>query len=209
MIYAFCNKKGGVGKTTLALNFAAFLAKKGQKILVIDADEQGSALDCSLARQEAPILTTIGLPRANLHEQIKTLKTGYNSVIIDTPAGDSDITESAMTAANVVIIPVQASCLDSWATHDIIKTAEKIKIFNKKLKCFFVINRQIKNTFLARGIKDCLVDYSATILDSQVTGRVTYAETFARGHSVFDDVKNTVAINEISELSEEILRRSK
>lgn len=64
MIYALLNHKGGVGKTTLAVHIAAALAKRGRRIMLVDADPQGSALDWSASRQAEPLFPVIGLPQS-------------------------------------------------------------------------------------------------------------------------------------------------
>jgi chromosome partitioning protein len=70
MIIAVLNQKGGVGKTTLAVHIAAGLALQGHKVLLVDADPQGSARDWAAARVNALLFPVVGLDRPTLHRSV-------------------------------------------------------------------------------------------------------------------------------------------
>ena len=146
MIVGVLNQKGGVGKTTLSVNLAAAMARNGERILLIDADPQGSALDWAAARQGEPLFSVVGLPRATVHKEIGTIGKGYDHIIIDGPPRVTDLARSAIMASNVVLIPVQPSPYDVWAADEVVKLIDEARVYKESLKSCFVVNRKIANT---------------------------------------------------------------
>ena len=120
MILGVLNQKGGVGKTTLSVNIAASLARTGARVLLLDADPQGSALDWAAARAGEPLFSVVGFPRPTIHKEIAQLGLGYDHVVIDGPPRVTDLARSAIMASDVVLVPVQPSIFDIYATREFI-----------------------------------------------------------------------------------------
>lgn len=186
MIYGILNQKGGVGKTTLSTNLAASLARTGARVLLIDTDPQGSALDWAAARKTDPLFPVLGLPRASIHREISQIGQDYDHIIIDGPPRVTDIARSAIMASNVVVIPVQPSPYDIWAAEEVVKLIDEARVYSESLKSVFVINRKITNTAIGRDAAEALAAYPVPTLSAAVGQRVIFAEAAAQGLAVYE-----------------------
>ncbi len=209
MIISLLNQKGGVGKTTLAIHLAVALAKKKKRVLLVDADPQGSAMDWSANRESETSLPVIGLPKATLHKELPKMESDYDFIIIDGSPRVYDVARSALMASNIVLIPVQPSPYDVWAAKEIVDLLEDIKPFKENLKNAFVINRKIVNTAIGRDVNEALADYHLPVLKSQISQRVGFAESAAIGQTVLETEPNSLASKEINALVKEILEMAK
>ena len=196
-VVGFLNQKGGVGKTTLAIHVAEALARQGKKVMLIDADPQGSALDWAASRQGDPLFAVAGLPRASIHKELPTLAKGYDVVLIDGPPRVYDVARSAIMASDLILIPVQPSPYDVWAAKEIVDLMREATVFKPNLKSAFVINRKITNTALGRDVSDALAEYPVPVLQASICQRIALAESAAHGQTVFENSPATPAGKEI------------
>lgn len=209
MIVGVLNQKGGVGKTTLSVSIAASLARSGARVLLIDADPQGSALDWSAAREGAPLFSVVGLPRASVHKEIGQVGQGYDHIIIDGPPRVTDLARSAIMASDLVLIPVQPSPYDIWAADEVVKLVQEATVYKESIKSVFVVNRKIANTAIGRDVGEALAAYPVPVLAATVTQRVIYAEAAAQGKAVFEIDAEGPAAAEIDALVSELMEYAK
>ena len=209
MIIGLVNQKGGVGKTTIAVNVAASLARAGSRVWLIDADPQGSSLDWAAARQCEPLFSVVGLPRASVHREIGQLGQGYDYVIIDGPPRVTDVARSVIMAADLVLVPVQPSPYDIWAAEEVMRLIAEARVYKESLKAAFVVNRRIANTAIGRDIGEALSAYPVSTLVASITQRVVFAEAVAQGLAVHEMPQAGPAVAEIEAVASEVLEFSR
>lgn len=209
MIVGVLNQKGGVGKTTLSINLAACLARTGARVLLIDADPQGSALDWAAARQGDPLFSVVGFPRATIHKEIAQLGQGYDHIIIDGPPRVTDLARSAIMASDIVVIPVQPSPYDIWAAEEVVKLIAEARVYKENIKSVFVVNRKITNTAIGRDVREALAAYPIHVLDAAIAQRVVFAEAAAQGQAIFEIDPTGPAVAEMEAVAAELLEYAK
>ena len=209
MIVAFLNHKGGVGKTTLALHVAGAWAAQGKRIVVVDTDSQGSALDWSeqRAKEGLPrLFGVLGLARDTLHVETPEIARDVNHVVIDGSCRIALLMRSAMLAADLALVPTQPSPFDGWASSETLRLLHEARLFHPRLIARFVLNRCGARTLIASEIAEALAKHEPAALASRVGQRVAFAEAARTGRLVSEVPRGGQAAREVSALAAEIER---
>lgn len=202
-VIAVLNQKGGSGKTTISTNLARSFQLAGNDTLLIDSDPQGSSMDWYAAHKDNPVEVDF-IPKPILESKIRKIKKDF--VIIDGAPQASDLAISAILASNLVIIPVTPSPYDIWASEDLINLVkQRIQITKGKLRAALVISRAIKNTKIGKEVVDILKGYELPILTARTHNRIIYSNSAMSGQTVFDEIPQGEASQEINAIMKECL----
>ncbi|GAE52558.1 hypothetical protein XPR_2406 [Xanthomonas arboricola pv. pruni MAFF 301420] len=205
-VIAVLNQKGGSGKTTIATHLARALQLDGADVLLVDSDPQGSARDWAAVREDQP-LTVVGIDRPTIDRDLKNVAR-KDFVVIDGAPQAADLAVSAIKAAHFVLIPVQPSPYDIWATADLVELVkQRIEVTDGKLQAAFVVSRAIKGTRIGAEVTEALNGYGLPVLESRITQRVSYPGTAAAGSTVLDAEPDSDAAAEVRALANEIKQK--
>ncbi len=206
-VFSISNQKGGTGKTTLSMNFAAGLAQRG-RTLIIDADPQRSAGQWTgLAPEKRPFPVSVISIAGNLAHEINHFRQDYQYIVIDCPPTlEGETVRHAMQAADTLLIPVLPSPIDLWASVRLAETVEQAKLGNPKLQAYLVINQQEPRSALSRAMQQALDEFDIPSLKGGLRRRAIYRTSAIEGASVFCLGKQgKAAAQEIESIIEELL----
>lgn len=209
-IIAVVSEKGGPGKSTSSTNLSSCLkVKHGLKVLLVDYDPQGSASNWAASRDKGendPGVIPVVSIGANLARDLPAIASGYDVVVIDgKPALDALMT-AALKVADLVIIPVQPSPYDIWATEPTIALVrERQELADGRPLAVTLVSQAIPGTRLAGAIRDQLESYGLPVLAAQTCKRQAYIKGVAAGESVMDLPASDPARQEIEAVTTEVL----
>ena len=209
MIYAFLNQKGGVGKTTLAIHVADALSRRRSRVLLIDADPQQTAMKWSTFRAGENRFSVIAMAKPTLHKELPPIYADYDDIVIDGPPRVHDLAKSIILSADLVLMPVQPSPADVWATSETVDLVDEARVFKESLKSAIAINRKIVNTVIGRDVREALSTLNTPILQSDISQRVAFAEALNTGQTVMDLDARGRAANEVDAFVSELLSMSR
>lgn len=210
-IITICNQKGGSGKTTLSMQLAGSLARRGFKVLVVDADPQGTATRwAASADDDKPFpASVVGLSAAStkVHREVRKFVGDYQFIIIDCPpAADSPVPQSALLVADLALVPVIPSPLDLWAAVGIKTVIQNAGDLNEDLQSKLVLNQCQPNTSLAKEALDILPEFGIGLCNTHLGQRQVYRQSAVFGQTVHDlGTRAEPAIEEVEALTTEVL----
>lgn len=204
MIISFINQKGGVGKTTLSINTAAYLSRKGHKVLLIDADKQQSATTWASLREETPF-QVVSMARENMAKDTLKLAIDFDYTIIDAPPHAEAIARSVIIASDLVVMPIEPSGLSSWASDQTIQQVRNAQEYKETLKCGFVVSRKIGKSVIGREIRQMVAETGIRVMGADIENRVAYAESLTMGKDIFEWSDDRKAMIEIETLTKELI----
>src|SRR3954470_1368197 len=145
MIVVVGGIKGGSGKTTVATNLAVIRAADSRDVILIDADDQETASDFTILRNErqveAPSYTSIKLTGAAVRTETLRLREKYEDIIIDTGGRDTTSQRAALTVADMLLVPFVPRSFDIWTIERVASLVSEMQPANSKLRALTFINR--------------------------------------------------------------------
>ena len=211
-IIAVANQKGGSGKTTVSMQLAGTIARRGNKVLVVDADPQGTATRwAASAEDERPFPASVvgsSAASAKVHREVKKFIDDYDYIIIDCPpAADSPVPQSALLIADLVLVPLIPSPLDMWAAVGIRQVIANVSDLNEGLKSRLVLNQCQPNTTLTQETLEVLPEFGIELANAQLRHRQVYRQSAVFGQTVHDfGGKASAAIEEMETLTSEVFK---
>ena len=206
-VITISQQKGGTGKTTLAVHLAmAFIKYHNLKVAIIDTDPQGSLGKWFMIRSERKVSNeNLTFKTASLwgaQYESKTLKNDHDIVIIDTPPKIESDARPSIEAADLVLIPMAASHVDFWATGAIVEIAKKA---NKKILA--QINRSSQRSKLINKTKEFIKSLDLDSTETIIGNRQIYTSSMGEGKTAVEKQKKGNAVDEIKNLSDQILNQ--
>jgi len=212
MILVLGGTKGGSGKTLLASNLTVLRAAAGSDPLLIDADEQASAMDFTRQRQQRldgePGYTAIQTREADVAVQVRRMTGKYADIIIDVGGRDTASQRAALAVADVLVIPFAPTSVDLWTIDTVIALLTEARAFNPGLRAYAVLNKAFPrgsdNQDAAEMLRESPEHW--TYLDTPIGVRKAFSNAFGGVYAVTEyQPKDVKAIAEMRALYRHLL----
>ncbi len=205
-IITIAQQKGGAGKTTLAAHLALAWATQ-RSVAVIDIDPQGSLAAWFRLRRErlgeAAAIEVAAITGWRVAAEVERQARTHDIVLIDSAPHAETEARIAVRAASLVLVPVQPSPMDVWATQATLDLARQ-----ERVPALLVLNRVPARAKLAEAMAVKLAELGTPVAATQIGNRVALAAALAEGKGILEAASGSAAAQEITALAEEILQRT-
>lgn len=191
MIVTVGGIKGGSGKTTVATNLAVMRARDGRDVLLVDADDQETASDFTMLRNErlegGAGFTSIKLTGAAVRTEVRRLGAKYDDVIIDTGGRDTTSQRAALTVSNVLLVPFVPRSFDVWTLEKVSQLTAEMRTANPELAAYAFINRADPRGQDNSEAEDVIAEAEElTLLPVSLGARKAFGNAAAQGMGVVE-----------------------
>lgn len=195
---AITSLKGGVGKSTLALNLAAEYRRAGHRTLLIDCDPQRTLCAWSLRAAESEIdgPPVVFMDARTLRRDIAKVSEGFDVVLIDCPPRMGAESRAAMIMSDMVLMPTVHGAADVWALGETIDVFKEACTLRPELRGAIVFNRSDR-TSIATLARKAVATHGVRVLDDVISARVAFAESMLSGRGVVDYEPQGTAAREV------------
>lgn len=205
LIITLAQQKGGAGKTTVAAHLAVACALGGKSVAVLDTDPQGSLGQWFEHREK-----TMGPEEIDLifrtasgwgaRREARALARDHDVVVLDTPPKSDLELRPSLEAANLVVIPVQPTPVDLWATEPTLAMVDKVGSH-----ALLILNRVVHGTLLGVEIARALSAMGHKVSTTELGSRVAFAASMGEGRTAMETHPNSAAAAEVYDLAIEVL----
>lgn len=200
-VVTVAQQKGGAGKTTLLAHLAVAFLQRGLKVAVLDSDPQQS-LTLWAKQREANVGENLVMASADggsLASEARRLRRACDLLLIDCPPHTQEAPQQAVRLADLVLVPVQPSPMDLWATRPTLVLAASA---GKPL--LLVLNRMPPRGRLAAAVAEQLEGFKVPIAETRLGNRAAFAAALAEGRAVGEMAPRGLAAAEMAALADEI-----
>jgi chromosome partitioning protein len=204
-IITIAQQKGGAGKTTLAAHLALAWAAAGRRVAVIDIDPQASLSTWFGHRRErlravAPDIEVAAITGWRVTAEVERQARNHDVVLVDSPPHAATEARIAVRAASLVLVPVQPSPMDLWATKATLDLAR-----SERVPAILVLNRVPPRANLTEAMMAAFLALNVPLAQTQIGNRVALASSLADGKGILEAAPGSKAAHEIDSLAREIL----
>jgi chromosome partitioning protein len=200
-VLTIAQQKGGAGKTTLAAHLAVAFAASGKRVALLDIDPQASLGTWFRTRNgSGPIAMSFSAVAGwKMSSEVDRLKRDHDLVIIDSPPHAETEAKAAVRAADLVLVPLQPSPMDVWATRPTIDLAK-----GERVPVLLVLNRVPPRGNLIGRMRSALAEQDLPLAAASLGNRLAFASAMLDGRSALETEPKGAAAGEVRTLAEEI-----
>ena len=206
-VLTLAQQKGGAGKTTLVAQLAVAFATRGKSVALVDIDPQGSLTRWFKAREDAGVTSKIDFTAVTgwrAQAAVEKLKSthDYRALVDSAPHAEIEA-KIAVRVADLILVPIQPSPLDLWATETTLALARA-----EKRPVMIVVNRVQSRMKLAETLVAKIAELGVPVADATLGNRTSFAASMLDGRGVAETAPKTKAGEELLALADEIIKRS-